>query len=229
MPDGAGPGMGGQNGTTESITYETAQDYIDSLNSEEEWVTYDANTNTVTIKSIEAFAQNVKKATKDVAAFDDLERGQAENMVFGNDESDALHFDSVLADLLNKNQQKYAAFSDWDSSIVSDYTNDLKNVDKFGNTSEYRQNMYNPMYFLSDYYEGYQTSNVASHWRIHTGIEQGDTALTVETNLALALKNYSGVEDVEFETVWGQGHTTAERTGNSTDNFIQWVNESVNK
>lgn len=233
MPDGTGPGGGGpggdRSGTTESTTYETAQDYIDSLNADEEWVIYDASTNTASIKSIEAFAKHVKQATKDVAAFDALDRGQAENMVFGNDDSDALHFDSVLADLLNNNQQEYAAFSDWDSSIVSDYANDMTNVDKFGNSSEYRQNMYNPMYYLSDYYEGYQTSNVASHWRIHTGIEQGDTALTVETNLALALKNYSGVEDVEFETVWGQGHTKAERTGDSTENFIKWVNESVSR
>jgi hypothetical protein len=34
--------------------------------------------------------------------------------------------------------------------------------------------MYNPMYYLLDYYEGYPTSTVAPYWRIHTGIEQGD-------------------------------------------------------
>ncbi len=63
----------------------------------------------------------------------------------------------------------------------------------------------------------------AAHWRIHTGIDQGDTANTVEMNLALALQSYSGVKDVEFTTVWEQGHTMAERTGNATDNFIAWV------
>lgn len=89
--------------------------------------------------------------------------------------------------------------------------------------------MYNPMYYLLDYYDGYQTSTVAKHWLIHTGIEQGDTASTVELNLALALENYDGVEDVEFTTVWGQGHAKAERTGNSTDNFIAWVTQIVNK
>lgn len=44
-------------------------------------------------------------------------------------------------------------------------------------------------------------------------------------NLTLALENYDGVESVDFETVWGQGHTQAERTGNSTDNFIAWVED----
>ncbi|MGQ3480179.1 hypothetical protein [Paenibacillus sp. TY11] len=80
---------------------------------------------------------------------------------------------------------------------------------------------------LDSLYDGYKTSKFAPYWRIHTGIEQGDTGLTVETRLALVLNNYVGVQDVDFETVWAQGHTTAERTGNSTSNFIQWVNDTV--
>lgn len=68
------------------------------------------------------------------------------------------------------------------------------------------------MYYLSDYYKGYNTTKVAKYWRIRTGINQGDTALTVETNLALALKQDSQVKSVNFATVWGQGHTEAERT-----------------
>lgn len=57
-----------------------------------------------------------------------------------------------------------------------------------------------------------------------------DTVSTVELNLALALeKNYDGVENVEFTTVWGQGYTKAERTGDSTDNFIAWVTQIMNK
>ncbi len=222
-------GDASQSRAVSSTTYETVQDYIDSLNSDEEWVEYDADTNTAEIASIEAFVNHCKSASKDVGAFDDLDRSQAENNLFGNDESDSLHFDTVMANLLAQNEDTYSAYSDWDSSIVDAYTSDLQAVDKLDNTSEYRQNMYNPMYFISGYYDGYGTSTVAAHWRIHTGINQGDTALTVETNLALALEQYYGVKDVNFETVWGQGHTTAERTGNSTDNFIEWVNECVSR
>jgi hypothetical protein len=206
-----------------STTYQTVQEYIDSLNKTAQWITYNAQTNTATITGLAPFVATCKPATKSVGAFDDLNRSQAENNVFGNDESDSLHFDFVIADLLSKNQKAYAAFSDWKVDTVSAYANDLKAVDKFGNGIQYRQNAYNPMYYLLPYYEGYQKSTVAQHWRIYTGINQGDTANTVELNLALALQNYSGVQDVEFNTVWGQGHTTAERTGNSTDNFIAWV------
>lgn len=133
-----------------------------------------------------------------------------------------------MANLLATNEAEYASFADWDSSIIQEYNDALQAVDKFGNSSEYRQNMYNPMYYLDDYYDGYGTSTVASYWRIHTGITQGDTALTVEINLALALEQNEDVKDVEFETVWGLGHTMAECTGNSTDNFIEWVNNCLN-
>ena len=53
---------------------------------------------------------------------------------------------------------------------------------------------------------------------------ENSCALSTEIDLALALQSNS---TVDFETVWGQGHTMAERTGNSTDNFIEWVNECV--
>jgi len=225
-PAGGAPGGGVPETPT---TYQTVQDYINALNKDTQWVTYDPATNTAAITSIADFVTSQKTPSKSVGAFDDLVRGQAENNVFGNDASDSLHFDSVLADLLAKNQATYAASAGWDAAYVQAYATDLQAVDKLGNGIQYRLNMYNPMYYLLDYYDGYQTSTVAPYWRINTGIKQGDTATTVEMNLALALENYTGVESVEFTTVWDQGHVMAERTGSSSDNFIAWVTEIVNK
>jgi hypothetical protein len=93
--------------------------------------------------------------------------------------------------------------------------------------------MYTPLYYLLDnstYYSGggSGTSDVASYWRIRTGIDQGDTSLGTETNLALALQNHSGVKSVDFETIWGLGHTEAEDTGSASDNFISWVESCMN-
>lgn len=99
---------------------------------------------------------------------------------------------------------------------------DLASTDALGNSIAYRLNMFSPLYYLMAANEGYQTANVASAWRIRTGIEQSDTPVTTEINLALALESYGS--EVDFETVWGQGHTQAERSGDSTDNFIAWVN-----
>jgi hypothetical protein len=69
---------------------------------------------------------------------------------------------------------------------------------------------------------------VAPHWRIRTGIMQGDTANTTEINVLLALQNY-GIRNIDFATVWALPHTEAERTGDPTTNFIDWVESIVTK
>ena len=66
-----------------SGTYETRQDYIDALNTNGEWVTWDEATNTVTITSVASFTQALKNASKSIAAFDQLDAGQGENTLFG--------------------------------------------------------------------------------------------------------------------------------------------------
>lgn len=45
--------------------------------------------------------------------------------------------------------------------------------------------------------------------------------------LALALQANGGVEDVSFETVWGQGHITAECSGSSDASFSAWIGERL--
>ena len=222
--DGASPG-----GSIESVTYETAQAYIDSLNAETQWVTYDAAANRAKISSLADFAKYVKTASKSVPAFDALDRSLAENAVFGVADANELHFDQVVARLLKNNQAKYESLTDWNSQYVTDFESDLAKTDSLGKTIAERQDLYNPMFYLTSAYSGYQTSKPAPHWRIRSGLSQGDTALTVETNLALALENQANgaVKSVDFVTVWGQGNTTAERTGHASANFIQWVQEIV--
>jgi hypothetical protein len=231
-PSGAPTGMtgtmpaasGASSASSSGTTYATAQDYIDSLNSDTQWVQYDSAANTAKITSLSAFAQHCKTATKGLGAFDEVDRGQGENNLFGNGQGNSYHFDAVLAKLLKDNASGYSAFSDWNSSYPTDYETDLALKDELGTTMQTRVNMYNPMYFLCGYYDGCGTSTVAKYWRIRTGAFQSDTALTVESNLALALENTSSVSSVDFATVWGMKHVMAERTGESTSNFIDWVN-----
>lgn len=204
-------------GLSLSGTYQTAGDYIDALNQNEKWVKYDKKTGTATITSIEAFVKAFKTASKNLGAFDQLDRGQGENTLFGYGDGNGAHFDADLAQIL----------TDISSSYAQDYMSDLEKEDDQENKVNVRLNMYTPLYYLLESKKGYQTSSVAPYWRIRTGIAQGDCALSTEMNLALALLQYEGVESVDFETIWGAGHTMAERTGNSTDNFISWVNECM--
>ena len=200
-------------------TYETPREYIDAMNANGEWVTYDTETNTAHITSIADFVKAFKNASKNLGAFDQLNADQGENTLFGFADGNGAHFDTILADILTELGNEYAEA----------YTKDLAKTDAFGISMENRVNMYTPLYYLLDSSTGFDTSEVAKYWRIRTGIAQGDTALSTEVNLALALENYEGVESVDFETVWGAGHTMAERTGSSTGNFIDWVKACAEK
>lgn len=204
-------------GVTLSGTYQTAQDYIDALNANGNWVTYDAASNTATITDLESFANAVKTASKGIAAFDELDEGQGENTLFGYGDGNGAHFDSILTNILTKENSQYA----------SAYEEDSKTEDAEGHTVDYRLNMYSPLYYLMKSSAGYGTSDVAQFFRINTGLFQSDTAVTTEANLALALENYNadGTDvSVDFTTVWGMEHTKAERTGDAATNFISWVN-----
>lgn len=201
-------------GLSLSGTYDTAAAYIEALNADGAWVTYDAATNTTTITSVAAFCTALKQASKSLGAFDQLDRGQGENTLFGEN-GEARHFDATLADILD----------DLDSSYAADYRSDLALTDSLGTNAQTRLEMYTPLYYLLASQGGYGQSVPAKHWRIRTGINQGDTALTCELNLALAAQAHPEVESVDFATVWGQGHTQAERTGSSNENFVAWVKE----
>ncbi|MCD8075909.1 MAG: leucine-rich repeat domain-containing protein [Lachnospiraceae bacterium] len=247
LPDGD---MGGTppDGDRAATTAETASDSDDALTaylltldenygSDGAWITYDESTDWYSISSVEDFVlYGSKQASKDVGAFDDLGETQAENYVFGNGLNAGAHFDSIMANLLLTNYTTYAAA---DSSVsASDvyayataYQSDYESYTAsslLNYSSQYRQNMYNPMYYLCQDYSGYGTSTPASYWRINTGITQSDTSLTVEMNLYLSLLEdvaAGTVKDVDFSMLWAQGHTTAERAGADSDaSFISWIN-----
>ena len=198
-----------------SGTFETVQDYIDALNADGTWVNYDTATGTATITSIADFVAAVKTASKGIAAFDQLDASQGENTLFGYGDGAGAHFDATLTEILGTIGSGYAA----------DYSDDMTRVDALGHSVEDRVKMYSPLYYLLASSEGYQSANVAKYFRINSGIWQGDTAVNTEANLALALKNYGASVDYSF--VWGEGHTMAERSGDATSNFIDWVNSCL--
>lgn len=197
--------------TDTKFTNITAQDYINSLNTDKNWVIYDKTANTATITSVADFAMHCKTASDLPVAFDGL-RGK--NTLFGSTGGECSHFDRILADVLTEINSEYA----------TDFAADLAKADSVGNTVETRVNLYSPLFYLMKSREGCGTSNVAKYWRIRSGIEQKTNSLTTEINLALALKSCDKVNNVDFETVWAQNHTEAERSGNSTENYIKWVN-----
>ena len=228
-PGGGGaPSSGGPDGqsSSETTTYNTVEEYIASLNSSSRWVAYDASTNTATITGLEGFVTSQKNASKDVGAFDGVDRAQTENLVMGSGEN-KLHFSSSSREVISKGQSKYSALSGWSNDYgVAAYEKDLATKDSVGTDMATRVSMYDPLYYLTQDSKGRGTSTIAPAWRIRTGITQGDTASTVEVNLALALQQ-AGADSVDFATIWGQGHTMAELTGTGEENFIAWVTQQA--
>ena len=211
----------------EEKTFNTISEYISFLNSENEWVKYDSTKNKYIITNIGDFVKNCKSASKKVGAFDDFNRNQAENQVFGISGTNySKHFDKIMYDLLNNNKEKYQTKSDWKDSYPDDYLNDFDDKDSLQSEISYRLNMYNPMYYLISYYQGFNTSDVADYFRINSGIFQSDTGNVVEMNLYLALMNLG--KKVNFTNVWEKQHTKAERKGDSDTNFINWIAEIEN-
>lgn len=128
-------------------TYNSVEDYIAALNTNKTWVTYDSTTKKLTITSVADFVSQLKTPSKSLTAFDALDETQAENQLFGSN-GEGSHFDSILANLLKG------------TSYESAFTEDASTKDRQGNTVETRVQMYNPMYYLTSYYEGNKTSTV---------------------------------------------------------------------
>ena len=102
-----GPHRGPMGRILEEATYNTVNDYINYLNSGNKWVIYDSNTNRASITNVGDFIKKFKLPIKDVCAFDDLNRNQRENQVFGTKPESGQytkHFDKITYDLLNTNK-----------------------------------------------------------------------------------------------------------------------------
>ena len=223
---GMEPRGGDSQGSAESTTYKTVEEYIAFLNSSSQWVTYDASKKTATITGLQGFVTSQKNASKDVGAFDGVGCAQTENLVMGSGETKQ-HFSSLSREVISKGQSRYSGLSGWIKDYgVAAYEKDLGAKDSVGTDMVTRVAMYDPLYYLTQDSKGRGTSTIAPAWRIRTGIAQGDTASTVEVNLALALQQ-AGAGDVDFATIWGQGHTMAELTGTGEENFIAWVTKQA--
>lgn len=214
-----------QNGTTQvqSVQYATVSDYVSALNGDARWLTYNQSRGTARITGLGSFAQHVKGASRGVPAYDVPDRSSTANQLFGTDDESTLHFDQTAANLIAQHIDTYSAATNWDKKYVTEWGDDVAKTDKLNNTVATRVDMFNPLYFVCGAYEGFGSAKVAPHWRINTGLFQGETSLCGEANLALALSHYDGVSDVAFTPVWGQGHVLAERSGSATQNFLAWV------
>ena len=137
-----------------SITYNTAKDYIDSLNSKNNYILYDENLNITKIRNLKEFG---------------------------------LHFEK----------------------------NNMNN--------KISQNLYNPVYFLSNKYNGNGTSYISRHWNIFNIINENDLNDFSTMNLKLLLQKNEDVNKINYNDVWGRDYTKEEIKNMEFENLKSWI------
>lgn len=212
--------------TVEGQTFETPADYFASLNSDHQWLTYNASRSTVRITDIGAFVTHCARPTRDVSAYDSIGDDRSINQLFGlpsAGSNSTLHFDAMAASCIDDHGESYAGAEGFDSSLSITWKAELERKDSLDVTTRSRVDLYNPLNYLSGHYGGFGTAAVAPHWRINAGVLDTECSLLMPINLERALAHYDGVKDVDFQLVWGQGHALCETSGDPIANFLSWV------
>ena len=191
----------------EDMIFNNLSEYINYMNNDTKWLSYDNKKATIT--DLVSFTKKCKKGTKEIGAYDQLDRGSGENQLFGIGNNTKLHFDSILA--------KY-------SGSEEDFKNDFDKTDKLGMNVIERLRFYSPLNYIKKESEIKYNSTIAKYWRIRTGLFQSDTSFTTEINLMLALKENENIKNVDFESVWEKEHVRAERKDvENADAITEWI------
>lgn len=209
----------------QTSSFGSLEQYLATLNTDYQWITYDDASATGRIASISALVDHLRPATRGVGGYDALARKLPTNQLFGVDEHGSLHYDAALAGLIEDNQDAYAELDGWDPAYPDSFHTDLRRKDSLDTKMAVRRRMYDPLYFLSGAYEGFGSARVAPYWRISTGILQDETTLVQELALASLLDAYDGVKGVDLQLVWNRGFAPVERAGSAVGNLSSWAAE----
>lgn len=209
----------------EATVYETLESYIATLNGDNRWLTFNAGTGAVDVTGLWGFVPACRLPERDVCAYDAIDRSGIANQLFGTDDQPSLHFDAMVAKLVESEVERYAAAQGWDEEVVAAWRGDLVEQDVLEKTVAERVEMSDPLALFKSITKEGQTAGVAPYWRLRTGLFQSETTLVGEMNLALALAAHRDVWDVSYETVWGAGFGLVERQGDPQDNLVAWIKE----
>ena len=191
-------------------TYQTKKKFYDDLNGKKTWI-IELPIEGLSISSVKDFLNAFRFKQLPMAYYDNFNKDSKDNVLFGVN-GQGIHFDAYTAETFKNTPQGKEAQAD------------LYKRDIAGNTTTMRVNMYNPLYYLVSSYDGYNTSTVAPLWRIRAGLWQTNTILPTSVNLFLAVKNYPGVKEVDYEAVWGMGDVK-EISPEDKKEFISWISK----
>jgi hypothetical protein len=206
-----------------ATVFETRESYVSTLNGDGRWLTYNADAGTVDVTGLWGFVGACRPADHDVCAYDRIDRSGMVNQLFGTDQESSLHFDSMVARLVDERHARYAKLEGWNEDYVSEWRGDLAETDAQDMTVELRVALSDPLALLERADGQEEPATVAPYWRINTGLFQAQTTLVGELNLARALAGRDDVARVDFQAVWEAGFSPCERTGEPQDKLVAWI------
>ena len=162
-----------------------------------------------TIKDLDAYVLNHRRRMKPCTSFDVLAGDSGENKVFGDAHTNAVHFNTTIAAIIDELKDdfpaEYEMYHDAYAKAIGD-----KELEK-------REYMINPLNFINTE----ERSTQGAYYRIRVGASDADTSLTVGMTLAcrLAEAGYA----VDYELVWDQPHSEADYEGE----VIEWIRSIV--
>ena len=172
------------------------------------WLEWDSHTQKAQITGMDAMQETYHRRLKLCPAFDDLNLIQAENQEFGMPECDKMHFNPILAGLIEKLQQ---AFPEETKRYLEGYQKVAADQ-----ALAMRRYLINPMNYIGTE----ERADLAPHYRIRVGSRDADTSLMITLTLALKLMQTKKT-DVDYEIVWDEAHGRADYPGEVTE----WVRE----
>lgn len=161
--------------------------------------------NVATIRDLDAYVLNHRRRMKPCTSFDVLAGESGENKVFGDENTNAMHFNTAIAEIIgelkNDFPEEYERYYDAYAKAIGDQE------------LERRKYLINPLNFINTQ----EKSTQAAHYRIRVGASDADTSFSVGMTLAckLAEVGYS----VDYELVWDQPHSEADYEGE----VIAWI------
>lgn len=83
----------------------------------------------------------------------------------------------------------------------------------------------NPLYFLSNKYDGEGSSYISRHWNICSEVDSNNIDLSSEENLKLVLQNNEDVRKVNYTAFWGREYSLEEKEKMYVENLKSWIKE----
>ena len=162
------------------------------------WLSWDGTK--ARIAGLDQMQETYHRRLKLCPSFDDLNLIQAENQELGTPDCDKMHFNPLIAPLMEQLQSEFPRET---SQYLEDYQ-------KISDDKELAQRRYliNPMNYIGTE----EKADLAPHYRIRVGSRDADTSLMITLTLALKLMN-TGRTDVDYEIVWDEPHGRADYPG----------------